>query len=255
MEDFSALAQRISAEVREVRGCLILSRDGLVLGADPVEAEAVAKPAWLKFVTLGDPERSFIEFPDQVWAYVRRGSYAAFAVAAAGCRPGILVDQLEQALFAAEQARARPDTLRVPDVHAAPSGKPRSHLHPAAGRSQPVDVAAESPRSAEAQEQPLEAERRWRKRSGAEPAEVEMPAEVEGTEADPPVPEPSTVPPPEDDSAAPGAPSSTLGREPKRLLRPAQNDADSEGEVDRVLLAKEFSGLLQVDSDDDEGST
>ena len=54
-------------------GALILSRDGLVLGAHPNEDESLAKQAWLKFVTLGEPDRSFVEFPDQVWAYVKRG--------------------------------------------------------------------------------------------------------------------------------------------------------------------------------------
>ncbi len=73
MDDYSALAQRISVSVSGVSGALILSRDGLVLGAYPNEDESLAKPAWLKFITLGEPDRSFVEFPDQVWAYVKRG--------------------------------------------------------------------------------------------------------------------------------------------------------------------------------------
>ena len=84
MDDYSALAQRISVSVSGVSGALILSRDGLVLGAHPNEDESLAKPAWLKFVTLGEPDRSFVEFPDQVWAYVKRGPYAAFATARRG---------------------------------------------------------------------------------------------------------------------------------------------------------------------------
>ena len=84
MDDYSALAQRIAVSVSGVRGSLILSRDGLVLGAHPEGDESLAKPAWLKFVTLGEPDRSFVEFADQVWAFVKRGPYAAFAVAEAG---------------------------------------------------------------------------------------------------------------------------------------------------------------------------
>ena len=84
MDDYSALAQRISLNVREVRGCLLLSRDGLVLGAYPDEEEGIAKTAWLRFCALGEPERSFVEFTDQVWAFVHRGPYGAFAVADVG---------------------------------------------------------------------------------------------------------------------------------------------------------------------------
>ena len=130
MDDYSALAQRISVSVSGVSGAIILSRDGLVLGAFPTEEESLAKSAWLRFTTLGEPDKSFVEFPDQVWAYVKRGPYAAFVLARSGTRPGILVDQMEQTLLVAEESRTRRDTLRVPDASSAPSGKPRTSLHP-----------------------------------------------------------------------------------------------------------------------------
>lgn len=103
MDDYSALAQRIAVSVSGVSGALILSKDGLVLGAYPNEDESLAKPAWLRFIALGEPERSFVEFSDQVWAYVKRGPYAAFATAEAGTRPGVLVDQMEQVLLVVEE--------------------------------------------------------------------------------------------------------------------------------------------------------
>ena len=84
----------------------------------------------MRFASLGDPERSFVEFGDQVWVYVRRPAYGAFAVADAGVRPGLVIDQLEQILLSAEEARTRRETLRVPEAAAAPSGKPRTSLHP-----------------------------------------------------------------------------------------------------------------------------
>ena len=87
MDDYSALAYRIAGGVADVRGCLILSRDGLILGSYPDDETAV-KPAWVRFASLGEPERSFVEFGDQVWVYVRRPAYGAFAVANAGVRPG-----------------------------------------------------------------------------------------------------------------------------------------------------------------------
>ena len=81
MDDFSALAQRVAVSVGDVRGCLILSRDGMVLGAYPDGDEPLIKPAWLKFATLGDAERSFVVFGAEIWVYAHRGPYASFAVA------------------------------------------------------------------------------------------------------------------------------------------------------------------------------
>ncbi|HEY3264868.1 MAG TPA: hypothetical protein VGK12_06895, partial [Actinomycetota bacterium] len=131
MEEFLALAARVAASVRDLRGVLILSRDGLVLGVFPEGDEALIKPAWLRFAGLGEPDKGFVEFADELWAYVRRGPYASFAVSGPGARPGLVMDQLEQMLLAAEEIRAKRE-IRVPDAAPAPSGKPRTSLHPEA---------------------------------------------------------------------------------------------------------------------------
>ena len=211
MDDYSALAQRFAVSVHGVRGSLILSRDGLVLGAYPEGDESLAKPAWLKFVTLGEPDRSFVEFADQVWAFVRRGGYAAFSVAEAGIRPGILVDQMEQMLLGAEEGRSRRDTMRVPDAATAPSGKPRTSLHPSSAKPQSIETtvrppAPPEPAAPEGNQPTILRSRRSRRSARSSPLRVPDAAEDDGSE------------------------------------------------VDRVLLAKEFSGLLQVDSADDEAS-
>jgi hypothetical protein len=141
MEEFSALAARVAASVVELRGCLILSRDGLVLGAFPAGEEGPVKTAWLRFAVVGEPEKGFVEFGDEIWTYVRRGPYAAFAVSGLGVRPGLLIDQLEQMLYTAEEVRARREALRLPEVTPAPSGKPRTSLHPEA---RPAERSPES---------------------------------------------------------------------------------------------------------------
>lgn len=224
MSDYSALAQRVSLSIAGIRGCLMLSRDGLILGAHPEgEPEADLRTAWVRFAGVGDPERSYVEFPDQIWAFVRRGSYAAFAVAEVGVRPGVLVDTLEQALLSAEQERVIDrEAMRLPEAPSAPSGKPRTSLHmpdrqppaepePAIVRAEAVDdvAAAETPPAEEVASMP--------------PDEAE----------DPPATEPD---PPADD------------------LPEAQEGKEEESEVDRILLAKEFAGLLQVPREDDEAS-
>jgi hypothetical protein len=227
MNDYSALAQRVSTSVTGVRGCLMLSRDGMILGAHPEgEAETHIRSSWMRFATVGDPERSYVEFPDQVWAFVRRGGYSAFAVADAGVRPGVLVDLLEQALMVGEQDRARDrDTMRLPEAPVAPSGKPRISMHKQE-RAEREDILASapsevaSPPRAEPAPAPTEPAS-----APAEPA----PADA-GVEAGDGPPDPENQPPD----------------------RPERKEEESE--VDRILLAKEFAGLLQVPKEDDEAS-
>lgn len=201
MDAYAALAQRIADAVREVQGCLLLSRDGFVLGTYPDEDEGLAKSAWLRFAALGESERGVVEFPGQTWAFVRRGPYSSFVVADAGVRPGILIDRIEEVLLEAERTRSSP--LRIPEQIQAPSGKPRAPLHPIGGIPQRGDdhPASDPP--------------------------PEPPAEVE---------EPSGQEPPPPETEVPVPP---MGE---------RDDV----EVDRVLLAKEFSGLLQIDRSNDE---
>lgn len=215
MSDYSALAQRVSLSIAGIRGCLMLSRDGLILGAHPEgEPETDLRAAWVRFAGVGDPERSYVEFPDQIWAFVRRGAYAAFAVAEVGVRPGVLVDTLEQALLSAEQERVVDrEAMRLPEAPSAPSGKPRTSLHRPDRQSTPEPDPAVV-------------------RAEAEPPTDEV-AEAETPPADPPAAEPD----PETDD-----------------VPEAQEGKEEESEVDRILLAKEFAGLLQVPREDDEAS-
>jgi hypothetical protein len=262
MDEYAALAQRFVLSMTDVRGCLVLSRDGLVLGAYPEEDETAVKPAWLKFVTLGEVRKSFVELSDQIWAYVYRGPYAMFVVAGLSVRPGVLIDQLEQALFTAEEGRTKRDPLKVPDAPAAPTGKPRTPLHPQADR-EPAPVAEI------AAAEPVHDRRLWSTRPSATPAATgggveagtgwPKPAPTSETPGHAHPPESPAAVPSADDLAAAEAARSALKREPQRLVSSERgtDDAGSEepGEIDRVLLAKEFSGLLQVDRDPDEGSS
>jgi hypothetical protein len=239
MNDYSALALRVSMSITGVRGCLMLSRDGMVLGAHPEgEAETHLRSSWMRFAAVGDPERSYVEYPDQVWAFVRRGGYSAFAVADAGVRPGVLVDLLDQALMVGEQDRARDrETMRLPEAPAAPSGKPRISMHkqerPATPTPAPSEVtsqAAEAPVSDEAAVAAAPS-------SEAEPAPADPGAEAGNDPSDREEEHPDRSEPPD-------------GREGSD--RPEKKEEESE--VDRILLAKEFAGLLQVPKEDDEAS-
>lgn len=223
MEEFSALAARVAASVVELRGCLILSRDGLVLGAFPEGQEGLVKPAWLRFAVVGEPEKGFVEFGDEIWVYVRRGPYAAFAVSGMGVRPGLLIDQLDQMLYSAEEARARREALRLPEVPPAPSGKPRTSLHPEARPSVPTPAPVSSP--------PRQAP------EAAPAAPAPSPAATPRAAPEQAPPRPAPVEPPR-----PAA-----GPRPTERPRPgpAEEEEEEETVVDRVALAQELSKLLQ----------
>ena len=66
----------------DVRGCLILSRDGLVLGAHPAESERTTTRAWIRFASIGDPERGFAQIRHRDVVLPSAGAVpAGFAVA------------------------------------------------------------------------------------------------------------------------------------------------------------------------------
>jgi len=319
MDEYAALAQRVVLTMDDVRGCLVLSRDGMVLGAYPEEDEQAFKPAWLKFVHVGEARRGFVEFSDQLWAYVHRGPYAAFVISGTGVRPGVLLDQLEQAVLAAEETRAKKgETLKVPDASSAPSGRPRTSLHPAEAKAPepapepvasapPADQRAwngRSPGEAPTPRQPVEDAGSER---GEPPATIEEPERLRPTtssevdpvtpagrpaafategspfsrleaeqaasslpaiaplEATPLVAPSSGMEPPVgasgDASPAEGEEATPFRREPQRLVSAERAPDEPEkvteepSEVDRVMLAKEFSGLLQLDEDGDEDNS
>jgi hypothetical protein len=279
MDDYSALAYRIAGGVADVRGCLILSRDGLILGSYPDDETAV-KPAWVRFASLGDPERSFVEFGDQVWVYVRRSAYGAFAVANAGVRPGLVIDQLEGILHSAEESRNRRDTLRVPEAAGAPSGKPRTSLHPAesgalatsgppavgsaearhwaratpAGSKQTATGGQDAPAieevAAAASGVGQAGDASAGNGAGADAADGPS-AEESGGASDPSNGQPESADSKDADTTKDtGAPQQKKGKDKHE---PMELDADAV--VDPVLLAKEFSGLLQVESGGDEATS
>jgi hypothetical protein len=225
MDDFSDLAARIGTSVGELRGVLILSRDGLVLGSFPEDDDSM-KPAWVKFASMGDPDKAFVEFGSELWAYVRRGPYAAFAVAGVGVRPGLLLEQLEQAILVAEESRSKREGLRVPDAPVeAPKSKPRTTLHP-------------EPAEKEAVEEPVVVHAQAVSETTAEATAVVAAEDSAPPEVAEPEPAPEAPPKP--------ARSSVFGP------RPPGDEGGDEGEVDRVLLAQEFSRLLQESGSHDE---
>jgi hypothetical protein len=229
------------------------------------------------------------------------------------------LDQLEQAVLAAEETRAKKgETLKVPDASSAPSGRPRTSLHPAEAKAPepapepvasapPADQRAwngRSPGEAPSHPKPLEDAGSG---GGDPPGTVDDPERLRPTtpsEADPVTPAgrpaafategspfsrleaeqaasslPAIAPLEAAPLVAPGSgvePSvgvaddaspveseeaTPFRREPQRLVSAERAPDEPEkvteepSEVDRVMLAKEFSGLLQLNEDGDEDNS
>lgn len=234
MNEFDALAAVLGAGIADLRGCLILSRDGLVLAGHPDTAEQELKASWRRFAALGEPERGFVQFGNEIWSFARRGPYGSFAVTGIGVRPGIVIDHMEQVLLAAEHARSKGEGLKadsVPGPSPQPSGasgkrKRRTSLHgDPAPIEEPVVIHEEAPAAHAA--------------SGARPSASEA---GDGRFEDAGEPDPGPDP-------------SSGGREEPAAADPTVGPEDSgdEDEIDRFSLAAEFSRLLQDKRDDADG--
>ncbi len=252
MDEFSAAAHGIVEAIGEARAAIILSRDGMLLGSSSSQADEMAKPSWLKVAALGEPERGFVGFPDELWAFARRGRYAAFVLADPDVRPGILLDRMEQALLSVEDTHTpRREPLRLPDSPGVlPTTKPRSSLHrPRSDKEKTRTASTRSPAP------PADLDVRTNVAAADTVVAASVPVAVETASEPssqrPPAPEavrasdqvPQSVP----SQASESVPSSV----PDLVQEP---EADHDAQVDRVLLAKEFFGLLQPSPEADEGS-
>ncbi len=259
MEDLTALAVRLSQTVGDAHGVLILSRDGLVLGAHPADAEQRCKVPWLRFAALGEPERGFVQFGGEIWSYVRRGAYAGFVVSGPGVRPGYVLDQIEIALLQAEEARLRREGLRpeAPAPPVAPLGKPRSPLHPEVRPEPPVVIRAGAAppgetatvELAEASGPPGPASEPEGGPRPVEAAPAAGPLETSGA-----APSPADAPPPAETPAGGPEPPAPPATPAAVWGGPAEEPEEGEGTdeaIDRFALVREFSKLLQ---EGDEGA-
>lgn len=277
--DFASLAAQIAADVPGLRGCIIVSRDGLVLGAYPHEGESILRPAWLRFGSMGAVEKGFIQFPGELWVYASHGPYASFATADQTSRPGFVLDQMQQLLASAQESRAAaqqgvtiPESpvvqqpmaapaqppMQAPPVAQPPVAQPPVAQPPAAPPPAPAPVAdpgyAQPPQTVPpVPPEPVQA-----------PPQAAPPQPATPPAAQPPQPEPAATEPPPvpvapgppvgyhadyggSEPAAPAAPETA----PDQVPAPALQAAD-DIQIDRVALAQEFASLLAETGYDDE---
>jgi hypothetical protein len=247
MDDLSGLASTLAAGVGDVRGCLILSRDGLVVGSHLPDGEGGVKPAWIRFAAVGEPERGFVQFGTETWCYVRRGPYAAFVVVGPGARPGLVIDHMDQLLLSAEESRMQRVSSREDPPPAAPSSKPRTPLHPdQRPAEEPVVIGSSDEATVAAVP------------TAATIGGADRPTETVGpTPAGPPdAAEDVPVEPPggaSPEEGSPPAPPGASADEPSGLDEGLWDLSGDEGDVDRFSLAREFGQLLQDAEDGADG--
>ena len=236
--DFAALTQAVVAGLSNVRSCLIVSRDGLALGASPATEEGRSLDVWTRIAALGDVERGFVTVRDEVWVFCRRGAYGSVAIADSSSRPGVILDTLDQMILMAEEARVRKEGLRLPERETAPADTPRGprtllHKDRASGAER-----SEEPISPEAQEAAVSA---WSKRmagsrivdvSGSAPTHSAGESEAGAGQPEPPThDQPSVLKEPVE---------ATVEVE----MAERREEQASEDLIDPVELSREFAGIL-----------
>jgi hypothetical protein len=234
--DFAALTQAVVAGLSDVRSCVIVSRDGLVLGASPANEEGRTLDVWTRIAELGDVERGFVSIRDEVWVFCRRGAYGAVATAASTARPGVILDTLEQMVLTAEESRVRKEGLRLPSEREPASADTPRGLRTALHRDRTAPALPEEGSvSLEAQEAAVSA---WAARVGEDvehvspgspsPSRSEHPSEAPEADAHPPTfGEPSEL-------------TVGVGMAERRQERPADDSP-----VDPVELSREFAAILE----------
>ena len=126
--DFVDLAARMSAGVAGVRACLVLTKDGLSLGAHPAAGEVEARQAWEAWNRLGDPQRGFVDMGTEIWVVASGAAYAAVMVATPDVKPGLLLDRMSAELLAAEESRSTSAEPAMAVVDLSTASTPRADV-------------------------------------------------------------------------------------------------------------------------------
>src|SRR6266508_6272214 len=245
--DFAALTQAVVAGLPDVRSCLIVSRDGLALGASPATEEGRTLDVWTRIAALGDVERGFVTVRDEVWVFCRRGPYGAVATAASTTRPGLVLDRLEQMVLVAEEARVLRDAVRPPAERGPTSVDAPRRLRTPLHRERSVSGAPSGDRiPVEGQEAAVSA---WARRLMGG-AGLERAASVPGSapaEASPDITlhEPSETSPNETTAEAQVEMRSEEGPRAR---------TEDDPMVDRVELSREFAGILAEHEEEEDES-
>ena len=206
MDDFSALAARIADVVDDVRGCLVLSRDAMVLAACPETSEAETTVSMTRFLGLGGARRGFLELEDETWCYVQHDACAAFVVTGPASRPGLVIAQLDRALDRFDGAGLGAGETGTHSVRAA--------APPAPGSPVPTLVIAH----------------RNEPDAAAPPSGPSRRLERPDVRPEPPSGQPI---------------STSRERDGQQVERSPDRSTKGEDEVDEAEIAKEFAGLLQ----------
>ncbi len=229
--DYSAVAGSAVLGTPGLRVCLLVSADGLPLGASPATDERRASAVWARLCSLGRVMRGFVTVDDELWAFNQNDQHGVLVIADPALRPAVALEVADQVLAAVRpvgglgaQADAAPEAREAREGRDMRDLRPlgrrlRSALHPE-GKGAPSG-SEPTPVPAVVALEPVEP-------SAETSAEATAGASVEVAQDETPTAAAEPV------DAETGAGVSSEGDLPVEV----------KGDVDVVALAREFSGLL-----------
>lgn len=129
LDAYTALAHRVVSGGDDIRGCIVMSKDGLLLAAIPDDEDT--QRAWSRFISIGLPVRGVVEFKDSSWIQCSDDRVMTFVVTGPQVRAGIIMSRLDQELGRMDHAPVMTASLSL-----APS--PPSAATPQQPQSQPT---------------------------------------------------------------------------------------------------------------------
>jgi hypothetical protein len=248
--DYAAVAGSAVLGAPGIRVCLLVSTDGLPLGAYPATDERRAASAWTRLSSLGRVARGFVVVDDEMWAFHQDERHGVLLLADPKVRAAVLLEVADQVLITVrevgglspadgEEGRGGHDGRDLRDLRPPVERRLRTTLHPDA--RQLTEPAVAEPASdrvpAVVALEDAEVSDGTTITDAIADAIAQAVAEA-GLEAGPIATVGSPAPSEPDGDADRGQDEMTGADEP---TAPA---VDGVGDIDVVALAREFSGLL-----------
>ena len=132
--DYAAVAGSAVLGTPGIRVCLLVSTDGLPLGAYPATDERRAASVWTRLSSLGRVRRGFVTVDDEMWAFDQNEHHGVLLIADPKARAAILLEVAGQVLATVRLVGGLAPPEAVQDAGDAGDPRELKDLRPPAGR-------------------------------------------------------------------------------------------------------------------------
>jgi hypothetical protein len=132
--DYAAVAGSAVLGTPGIRVCLLVSTDGLPLGAYPATDERRAASVWTRLSSLGRVRRGFVTVDDEMWAFDQNEHHGVLLIADPKARAAILLEVAGQVLATVRLVGGLAPPEAVQDAGDAGDARELKDLRPPAGR-------------------------------------------------------------------------------------------------------------------------